>query len=46
MQMEAQKRYIPIFNINARWGWLVNTTPRLLYPRTGEPVPIVQDVGS
>ena len=26
-------------------GWVVNATPRLLYPRERDPVPIVQEAG-
>jgi hypothetical protein len=29
----------------ARWGWVVKTTPRPLYPRQSDPVPIVQEAG-
>jgi hypothetical protein len=28
------------FNLGARWGWVVNATPRPLYPQE-RPVPIV-----
>ena len=27
------------------WGWVVNATPRPLYPREREPLPIVQEAG-
>jgi hypothetical protein len=30
---------LPMLNLAARWGWVVNATPRLLYPREGDPVP-------
>ena len=30
------------FNLSARWGWVVNDTPRPLYPEARHPVPIVQ----
>jgi hypothetical protein len=33
------------FNLGARWGWVVNATPRSLYPRERDPVPIVQEAG-
>jgi hypothetical protein len=33
------------FNLGTRWGWVVNATPRPLYPRERDPVPIVQDAG-
>jgi hypothetical protein len=33
------------FNLGARVGWMVNTTPRLLYPRERVPVPIEQGAG-
>jgi hypothetical protein len=29
------------FNLGTRWGWVVNATPRPLYPRERDPVPIV-----
>ena len=34
-----------LFNLGARWRRVVNATPRPLYPREIEPVPIVQEVG-
>jgi hypothetical protein len=33
------------FNLGARWGWVVNATPCLLYPRERDPVPIVKEAG-
>jgi len=33
-----------LFNFGARWGWVVNATPRPLYPRE-DPVPIIQEAG-
>ena len=30
-----------LLNFGARWGWVVNDTPRPLYPRERDPVPIV-----
>ena len=32
-------------NLGARWGWVVNATPRLLYLWEGNPAPIVQEPG-
>ena len=29
------------FNLGAQWGWAVNATPRPLYPRERDPVPVV-----
>jgi hypothetical protein len=29
------------FNLGARWGWVVNSTPRPLYPRERDRIPIV-----
>jgi len=46
--MKAQKgrRGKPlIFNLGGRWGWVVNATPRPLYPRERDPAPIVQEAG-
>ena len=34
-----------VFNVGARGGWLVNATPRPLYPWDRNPVPIVQEAG-
>ena len=31
-----------LFNLRARWKWVVNATPRPLYPRERDAVPIVQ----
>ena len=28
------------FNLGSRWGWVVNSTPRPLYPWEKDPVPI------
>jgi len=28
-----------------RWGWVVNATPRPLYPRERDPVPLVREAG-
>jgi hypothetical protein len=33
------------FNLGARWEWAVNVTPRPLYSRETNPVPIVQEAG-
>jgi hypothetical protein len=45
--MKAQKGSKGIdysfFNLGVRWGWVVNTTPRPLYPQEGDPVPILQE---
>jgi hypothetical protein len=30
-----------LFNLGARWGWVVNTTPRPLYPRERDSVPTI-----
>ena len=29
------------FDFGARWGWVANATPRPLYPRERDPIPIV-----
>ena len=34
-----------LFNLGARWGWMVNTTPWPLDPQEGELVPHVQEAG-
>ena len=33
------------FNLGATWGWVVNATPRPLYRRERDPVPILQKAG-
>jgi hypothetical protein len=30
-------------NLGAKWGWVVNVTPRPLYPRKRDPVPLLQE---
>ena len=32
-----------LFNLGARWRWAVNATPRSLYPRERDQVPVVQE---
>ena len=34
-----------IFKLGNRLGWVINATPRPLYPREKDPVPILQGVG-
>ena len=36
---------IHFFNLDARWKYVVNTTPRPLYHQERDPVPIVQETG-
>ena len=46
--MEAQRGSSGIallFNLGARWGWVVNATPWTLYPGERNAVPIVQEGG-
>ena len=33
------------FNLGTRWWWVVNATPRPLYPRERDAMPIVQETG-
>jgi hypothetical protein len=43
---EGVKLYLySFFNLGARWGWVVNATPRLLYLRGTDPVPSVKEDG-
>jgi len=47
--MKAQKegeevQLYSFFNLGVRWGWVVNTTSRPLYPSERDSVPIVQEV--
>jgi len=43
--MKAQRRgggiALPILNVGCRWRWMVNATPRPLYPGGGDPISIV-----
>jgi len=39
----AEAYLYSFFNLNAKLGWVVNTTPWSLYTREREPVPIVQE---
>jgi hypothetical protein len=32
-----------IINLGAGWGWVVNATPRLLYPQQTDPLPVVRE---
>jgi hypothetical protein len=34
-----------VFNLGARWGWLVKATPQPLYLQERDPVSIVQEAG-
>jgi hypothetical protein len=34
------------FNLGARWVWVVNATPRPLYPMEIDPIPILQEAGA
>jgi hypothetical protein len=47
--MKVQRGNIGIallfLNIGTRWGWVVNATTLLFYPRERDPVPIVQEIG-
>jgi hypothetical protein len=36
---------LPICNLDTRKGWVVNTTPPLLYHLAKAPVPIAQEAG-
>jgi len=42
-RVEAQ--LYSFFNLGARWGWVVNATPRPLYPPQRDPVPTVREAG-
>jgi hypothetical protein len=44
-QVRGEEVYVySFFNLGARWGWVVNATPRPLYPLGRDPVPIVEEV--
>jgi len=34
---------VVLFNLGARWGWVVYSTPLPLYPWKREPIPHVKD---
>jgi hypothetical protein len=34
-----------MFNLSVRWGWVVNATPRPLYPRERDPGFTVKEAG-
>jgi hypothetical protein len=36
---ERSSQLYSFFNLGARWGWVVNATPRLLHSRERNPVP-------
>jgi len=46
--MKAERGNIGIallfLNLGTRWGWVVNSTPRPLYPLERDPIPIVQEI--
>ena len=43
---KANRGIVPLIpNISDRWGWVVDPTPRPLYPRERDPVSIVQEAG-
>ena len=44
-QRGAEVQFYSFFNLGARLGWVVNATPRPLYPRGKKPVPLVQVAG-
>jgi hypothetical protein len=43
-QSDVEVQVYSCFNLSDRWGWVVNATPRPLYPRERDPVPIVEEV--
>ena len=42
--MEVQ--FYSFFNLNGRWGWVVNAKLRLLFPWEREPLPIAKEAES
>jgi hypothetical protein len=49
-EMEAERGRVAaclssFFNLSTMWEWVVNVTPRLLYPRQKETVIVVQETG-
>ena len=45
VQMRAQVQFYSFFNLGTRLSWVVNATPRTLYPWERDPVPIIPEVG-
>ena len=45
VQMVSRGIAILFFNLSARYGWVVNTTPGPLYPWIRDPIPIAQEAG-
>ena len=45
VQMGDEVQPYSFFNLGASCGWVVNATPRSLYPRERDPVPAVQEAG-
>ena len=43
--MKVQMGRCTVFNLGARCRWKINATPRPLYPRERDPVPITQEAG-
>jgi hypothetical protein len=41
----SRRTALLMLNLGARWGWVINTTLRPLYPRERATVPIVQEAG-
>jgi hypothetical protein len=44
-QVESRGIALLFFNLGARWGCVINATPRPQYVRERDPVPIVQEAG-
>ena len=44
-KVKGKVKLSSFFNLGTRRGWVVNTTPRPLYPRDRDPVLIVQEAG-
>jgi hypothetical protein len=40
-QRGVEVQLYSILNLSARWGLVVNTTPRPNYPRESDPIPFV-----
>jgi hypothetical protein len=41
LEQATKPQSYSFFNIGTKLGWVVNATPRPLYPREGDPKPIV-----
>jgi hypothetical protein len=44
-QTGEEVKFYSFFNLGTRWGWVVNATPRQIYLRERQKLPIVYEAG-